>query len=651
MRTDNTLIIANALFDKKTYDAIVAPSGGDYTSLRTAITAGKTNIFVRKGTYQEVGNITITTENVRITWEDKYSTKILFPVGTNGIVLYSNYALIKGLYIDTFTNSGASALVIGDWSPTPWTPDYTKGNYNVVDDCYIRGRDAYGEFSLYVAWDSTAAGAATVAAFDANTMATGNVIKNCIIEGHQAWDVAVFALQKNWQFINNKVIWGRFAYYMVRNCQADVFVEDSEAEGVFMAWPSYNNTLRAVVVNPTNSGFTAENQLEHTVAYPAYSLRNNDISINVTDTLYSGVTVKNFDENNLTINVDGANFHWLYMEKSKNNNIPFVQIRNPRQDVANSRGSGVYFVDSVIDNNFWDVTIIETKTVNSMHIAFANREDSTCTGNKINNLTTRGLSTDRNVWIQSKNWKIVNADIQGGAYAWLYLNGATYWQFDNVQCKNNTNDANNSYAEVWITWNSTNNVIGKLITESTAANKAKYWVQIDSWSNNNYVFNHQNIWAVTTAELNSGAGNSIGITVTWMTVRNVIQQNLASNFNAVTGTAEQEVTGLRLTLPVISGTCTVKITSKVYLNTVAWDNSMRIRTWSDTSVLTNNTQQDNWYVGWAKSLETYTAVVVASLDLSSQQYVFYSIQNGTDALNLSLSASWARSTMVVEVYK
>lgn len=78
---------------------------------------------------------------------------------------------------------------------------------------------------------------------------------------------------------------------------------------------------------------------------------------------------------------------------------------------------------------------------------------------------------------------------------------------------------------------------------------------------------------------------------------------------------------------------------------------MRIRTGSDLAVLTNNTQQDNGYVGWAKTLETYTAVVVASLDLSTQKYVFYSVQNDVDALNLSLSASWARSTLVAEVYK
>jgi len=41
------------------YDAIVAASGGDYTTLGAAITAGKTNIYVRAGTYTETGDITL----------------------------------------------------------------------------------------------------------------------------------------------------------------------------------------------------------------------------------------------------------------------------------------------------------------------------------------------------------------------------------------------------------------------------------------------------------------------------------------------------------------------------------------------------------------------------------------------------------------
>lgn len=42
-----------------TYDAVVAATGGDYTTLGAAITAGKTSIFIKDGTYVETGAITL----------------------------------------------------------------------------------------------------------------------------------------------------------------------------------------------------------------------------------------------------------------------------------------------------------------------------------------------------------------------------------------------------------------------------------------------------------------------------------------------------------------------------------------------------------------------------------------------------------------
>ena len=60
-------LLANA--GKTYYEAVVAGSGGDYTTLGAAITGGATSIFVREGTYNEaaintaVANITIVGEN------------------------------------------------------------------------------------------------------------------------------------------------------------------------------------------------------------------------------------------------------------------------------------------------------------------------------------------------------------------------------------------------------------------------------------------------------------------------------------------------------------------------------------------------------------------------------------------------------------
>jgi hypothetical protein len=44
---------------RQCFDAVVAASGGDYTTLQAAITAGATSIFIRDGTYAAVANITL----------------------------------------------------------------------------------------------------------------------------------------------------------------------------------------------------------------------------------------------------------------------------------------------------------------------------------------------------------------------------------------------------------------------------------------------------------------------------------------------------------------------------------------------------------------------------------------------------------------
>lgn len=57
--TATTAVWAEAS-SRKTWDAVVAPSGGDYTSISAAITAGAKSIWVRTGTYVETVDLTLT---------------------------------------------------------------------------------------------------------------------------------------------------------------------------------------------------------------------------------------------------------------------------------------------------------------------------------------------------------------------------------------------------------------------------------------------------------------------------------------------------------------------------------------------------------------------------------------------------------------
>lgn len=96
------------------YDAIVAGSGGDYTTLGAAVAAGKKYIFVRDGTYSE-SSFTASAVGLQIVGESRENT-ILSLAASNAITLSGNNQTITNLKI-TFAANGSTGLYIdGDYS-------------------------------------------------------------------------------------------------------------------------------------------------------------------------------------------------------------------------------------------------------------------------------------------------------------------------------------------------------------------------------------------------------------------------------------------------------------------------------------------------------------------------------------------------------
>ena len=80
------------------YDAVIAPSGGDYTSISAAITAGKTSLYVRNGTYTENTQIVLG-YRVSITGESQKGTIIDFTSSSSGFNITGNEVSISNLSI------------------------------------------------------------------------------------------------------------------------------------------------------------------------------------------------------------------------------------------------------------------------------------------------------------------------------------------------------------------------------------------------------------------------------------------------------------------------------------------------------------------------------------------------------------------------
>lgn len=99
------------------YDAIVATSGGDYTTLGAAITAGKLRIFVRAGTYTESA-ISVVTANMTIVGENMAGT--ILAMEANNLDLTGNYLVLKNLTV-TLTTGRL----------------YSPGTNSILEDLYI----------------------------------------------------------------------------------------------------------------------------------------------------------------------------------------------------------------------------------------------------------------------------------------------------------------------------------------------------------------------------------------------------------------------------------------------------------------------------------------------------------------------------------
>ena len=110
---------------RKTYDAIVATSGGDYTSLYEALNAGKTSIFVRNGTYTVYANLVLSSDNISIVGESR-----------DGVVINCGGAVATCFkaegdtsnYIDgTVTIANGTTTVTG--TGTAWATNTKAGEY------------------------------------------------------------------------------------------------------------------------------------------------------------------------------------------------------------------------------------------------------------------------------------------------------------------------------------------------------------------------------------------------------------------------------------------------------------------------------------------------------------------------------------------
>lgn len=491
---------------KLLYDAIVAPTGWDYTKLSSAISAWKKTIFVRKWIYNETSTITLNTDWIIIIWESKKDTIIRFATWIDWIAQYANNCYVTNLTLDWETNNSSAVYIIWD-GKTPGSQDLNIWVNNVIDNCILKWPN--NTFCIYIAWPTYTVWSATLTGFENNWLHTWNIVRNCELHSSWDWDAFSFSLQKNWAFDNNVCYGWRIAFYMCRNSSCSYNkVVDSANQWIFFAWPSYDNVLNGnTIINATSSWIKLENQLEHTPLLAWQWIIWNTISNNtVTNSTVNGIEISGSSSNPIKNNsfiwntVNWAWEHTVYLQYSENNIIKWNTLMRPKKDGWSSRWSWIYLVANVKNN------VIEWNTItwSNYHTGISNREDNSCTGNIVKGNKITWTNTERTIWFQSNETQIEGNSIEWGNYAWIRILDASYCSISDNKLKNNTRDANNAYPEIWIQWSSDKNIVNNNVIISDWANKASNWINLDgSWVTNTTVTWNEYQWVLSSKILDT----------------------------------------------------------------------------------------------------------------------------------------------------
>jgi len=109
------------------YSAVVATSGGDYTSITDALAAGKYYLFVRNGTYTEAGAISNATNNITIIGESPNA--VIISMGANNFTLSGTNVLLQNI---TFSTTTSAISISGTYSRTINCNITSSGTTNVI---------------------------------------------------------------------------------------------------------------------------------------------------------------------------------------------------------------------------------------------------------------------------------------------------------------------------------------------------------------------------------------------------------------------------------------------------------------------------------------------------------------------------------------
>ena len=438
---------ASDLTAARNYDAVVAPSGGDYTNIQAAIDAGKTNIFIRKGTYTLTADITLDS-GISLYGEDKYDTII----NCNGDHQIKAIGDVPNIGTITITNGDATIVGAGtSWITGLAVNDYIVFNGNVYKITEITD-DTHLEIEIIYTGKTESGISYNAGTFKHNINIQNLTIKGQIPPGASAKGVLYFHGIVNSNIDNIIVKENNLSYsigiyllYCFNNSLTNIDANNNGYSGVMLCW-AFNNILFNINAN-----------------------NNNGIGLNlkiVKNNIISDINVHNNDDCGLYL-VDWSgytsDYNVLSNIKANNNIYSGVLIASSHNALSNI----------VCERNSYCGIYIDTGNYNTINgcIINDNERDGICIYKSSYNQISNNICKD-------------NSQTTNNTYTDIFItdDGSTY---------------------------STYNIISNNNIRATAANKSKYGIRENAASDNYNLIHGNIVYGAVTANISLQGANSV----------------------------------------------------------------------------------------------------------------------------------------------
>jgi len=390
---------------RKTYDAIVAPSGGDYTSLYEALHAGKTSIFVRNGTYTVYSNLILASDNITIVGESRDG--VIINCGGAVSTCFNAQGDTLNYTAGTVTIANGSYTVTG--TGTLWLANAAAGKYILL------GSDWY---QIKVVTSDTA--------LDVARTYWGQNITNA--------NYKIAAMLSNLH-IENMTITTKSAIYFrwvlnatVRNCR----LTNNSIYAMFFQECYHNRILNNIIQNPNNQ------------AIWLYYCNHFQITGNIAEDAHW----------NDAIYLSHSNYNTLLDNRCCNNANIGISLTSSSWNVIKA---------NVCNNNYGTGIYLSVSTQNTLseNICIANNNYgiaifSNSNGNTINGNVCKSSATASGIVIgTTSNYNTLQGNISDDNHLeGIYLSAGSECVVLGNVCRSNTDYG------IKITVNSNNNIVG-----------------------------------------------------------------------------------------------------------------------------------------------------------------------------------------------